>query len=255
MRPRADVDEAFHLLAEGHSHAEVARRVGISRATVRRWQDAGREAVLSSPKRLAVADCPERCDRRLGAPPAPYAYLLGQYLGDGTMVHTRRGVYRLFVTCCADYPGVIGEVCDAIRAVVPGNAIGRNPKPGAFDITCYSTHWPCLFPQHGPGRKHSRPIVLEPWQSAIALDRHPGAFVRGLIHSDGCRTVNRIRKARADYEYVRYMFSNRSDDIRALFVDACDRLGIESRPMGRYGVSVARRGSVEALETIVGPKR
>jgi hypothetical protein len=23
------------------------------------------------------------------------------------------------------------------------------------------------FPQHGPGRKHERPIVLEPWQLEI----------------------------------------------------------------------------------------
>jgi len=28
------------------------------------------------------------------------------------------------------------------------------------------------------------------------------------------------------YEYVRYMFSNRSGDIRRIFTDACDRAGI-----------------------------
>ena len=27
-----------------------------------------------------------------------------------------------------------------------------------------SKHWPCLFPQHGPGRKHTRKIELEQWQ-------------------------------------------------------------------------------------------
>jgi hypothetical protein len=26
------------------------------------------------------------------------------------------------------------------------------------------TRWPEVFPQHGRGRKHERPIVLEPWQ-------------------------------------------------------------------------------------------
>jgi hypothetical protein len=255
VRPRSDVDEAFRLLAAGHSQAEVARRVGIGRATVGRWAREGHAAVLAASDRRASGDCPTACDRRLAAPPAAYAYLLGQYLGDGTLAHVHRGVHRLFVTCCTDYPGIIDEVCTAIRAVMPGNALGRNPKPGCVDITCYSTHWPCLLPQHGPGHKHTRPIALEPWQSAIALDQHPGPFVRGLVHSDGCRTVNRIRKPRAEYEYVRYMFSNRSDDIRALFATACDRLGVESRPMGRYGVSVARRSSVEVLETIVGPKR
>ena len=54
-------------------------------------------------------------------------------------------------------------------------------------------HWPCLFPQHGPGRKHERPIVLEDWQRTI-VEAHPGPFLRGLFHSDGCRAKNWTRK-------------------------------------------------------------
>lgn len=46
--------------------------------------------------------------------------------------------------------------------------------------------WSCLFPQHGPGRKHARPIVLADWQQEIVCE-HPGRFLRGLIHSDGWR--------------------------------------------------------------------
>ena len=48
------------------------------------------------------------------------------------------------------------------------------------------------FPQHGPGRKHKRPIVLEAWQQAI-VEAHPWQFLRGLLHSDGCRTINRFK--------------------------------------------------------------
>jgi hypothetical protein len=33
--------------------------------------------------------------------------------------------------------------------------------------------------------------VLEPWQQAI-VDAHPWRFLAGLLHSDGCRTVNRF---------------------------------------------------------------
>jgi hypothetical protein len=112
-----------------------------------------------------------------------------------------------------------------------------------------------LFPQHGPGFKHSRPIRLQPWQDAIALERHPQQFVRGLIHSDGCRSVNRVRNATGRwYDYPRYQFSNRSDDIRDLFTSACDALGIDWRQMNRFTVSVARHDSVAALDVIVGPK-
>jgi hypothetical protein len=55
------------------------------------------------------------------------------------------------------------------------------------------THWPCVFPQHGPGRKHNRKIALEDWQQKI-VDRHSGMFLRSLFHSDGSRFVNGNRK-------------------------------------------------------------
>lgn len=40
-------------------------------------------------------------------------------------------------------------------------------KDNCVDVVLCSNHWPCLFPQHGPGRKHHRRIALEPWQEAI----------------------------------------------------------------------------------------
>jgi hypothetical protein len=83
----------------------------------------------------------------------------------------------------------------------------------------YSTHWTCLFPQCGPGAKHTRPILLRPWQEKLALVDHPEQFVRGLIHSDGWRGNNPVRGASGKrYVYTRYQFSNRSPDIRDLFV-------------------------------------
>ena len=45
-----------------------------------------------------------------------------------------------------------------------------------------------------PGRAAStnRRIVLADWQRAI-VDAHPEQFVRGLIHSDGRRVINRFK--------------------------------------------------------------
>ena len=54
------------------------------------------------------------------------------------------------------------------------------------------------------------------------------------------------------YEYPRYNFSNRSDDIRKIFCDACDLLGIEWRVMNWWDISVARRASVARLDEFVG---
>jgi hypothetical protein len=96
-------------------------------------------------------------------------------------------------------------------------------------------------------------MELADWQREI-VDEKAGPFLRGLIHSDGWRGVNRVRAKGTDYVYPRYQFSNRSDDIRKMFTDACDRLGVEWRPWTRWHISVARRESVMLLDSFIGPK-
>jgi hypothetical protein len=56
------------------------------------------------------------------------------------------------------------------------------------------------------------------------------------------------------YEYPRYFFTNASDDIRRLFTDALDRLGIASKQSNTRVISVARRDAVARLDEFVGPK-
>jgi hypothetical protein len=116
-------------------------------------------------------------------------------------------------------------------------------------VYSHSKHWICLFPQHGRGRKHERPIVLDDWQREI-VERFPAPFVRGLLHSDGCRVLNRVKNT----DYPRYHFVNVSSDIRTLCGHACDLLGIEWRPNNKFSLSVARRASVALLDQFVGPK-
>lgn len=120
-----------------------------------------------------------------------------------------------------------------------------------------SRHWPCLFPQHAPGRKHDRKIELEPWQQTIT-SRHPGSFARGLFHSDGCRFVNRVHHRLKDcdrwYEYPRYMFTNESRDILGMCCETLDQLGVSWRFSRRNTISVARREAVARLDEFVGPK-
>jgi hypothetical protein len=48
---------------------------------------------------------------------------------------------------------------------------------------------------------------------AVDICCHSKAFLRGLIHSDGCRVLNRVNGK----DYPRYFFSQVSDDIRRLF--------------------------------------
>lgn len=132
------------------------------------------------------------------------------------------------------------------------NKVGRVACPGCVSVNSYSQHWLCLFPQHAPGRKHLRPILLEPWQARISLESHPRLLLRGLIHSDGYRGSNRIKGGA--YSYPRYMFSNRSADIRDIFTTACLRLGIHPTQCGEWQLSVARRHEVALMDTFIGPK-
>ena len=104
-----------------------------------------------------------------------------------------------------------------------------------------------------------RPIVLASWQRRI-VESEPEAMLRGLIHSDGCRTVNRFTTRlpsgrTATYAYPRYFFSNLSADIRELFCDCCDRLGIRWTRSNPRNISVAHRDSVARLDAFVGAKR
>ncbi|MGH3580384.1 MAG: hypothetical protein ACRDUB_02255 [Mycobacterium sp.] len=159
-------------------------------------------------------------------------------------------VWRLRIALDKKYPG-INESCRlAIDAIMPGQVARIEPqKAGYVVVGLYSKHWPCLFPQHGPGRKHLRPIVLEPWQQdhvAAATED----FIRGLIHSDGCRVVANDRGVAS----VRYHFTNHSTDIRELYCAALDSLGIPWTQNSRYVIAVYRKAATARLDQFVGPK-
>jgi len=117
-----------------------------------------------------------------------------------------------------------------------------------------SLQWPAIFPQHGPGRKHERVIELLDWQAEIVRES-PEALLRGLIHTDGCRSLNTVKSAKRTYSYSRYLFSNRSEQILMLFAQACDHIGVHWTRMNDHVISVARRGDVAKLDTFIGPKR
>lgn len=253
-RPRKDLETVRELRDQNLPVAEIARRAGIPRGTVRTWLTDGLEESISS--RIHDSQKCGPCDfcyyvRNLSE--TSYAYLLGLYLGDGCIAAHAKGVYRLRIVQDNKYPNLIHQCAIAMRWVVPSK-IGYVPKIGWTEISSYSKHWPCLFPQHGPGRKHERLIALEPWQRRVAIEREPRLLLRGLIHSDGCRANNWARVRGKRYEYPRYQFSNRSEDIRSVFTDACDRAGIAWRQSNSCTISVAQRASVELMDQFIGPK-
>ena len=97
--------------------------------------------------------------------------------------------------------------------------------------------------------QHDRDIALAAWQQAIA-QRWPDRLLRGLIHSDGCRFLNHVNGT----DYPRYQFRNKSDGIRKIFKQACASFGVRWTQPRVDVLSVARRGDVARLDTVIGPK-
>lgn len=247
--------QALALVAQGRSLNSVSKQTGISRWSLRSWQA----------RLLPVSRGAGQCGRGADPPRPPadianYAYLLGLYLGDGCISRLDR-TYSLRIACADSWPGLIDECARAIKAVRPDNKVFRVQRQRCVAVTAYNRHWPCLFPQHGPGRKHQRRIELRSWQRE-SVEEHPWELIRGLLHSDGCRITNWTTRVvagrRKRYEYPRYFFTNRSDDIRRIFTDALDTVGVEWTTLARrsdpLNISVARRASVALMDAHVGPK-
>lgn len=259
MYRRSTVDAALLLSSAGVLDRETALICGVSIAAVRHWRSGRRRS--PNPKganpggRQRRSLCPQ-CDGTALDEQA-YAYLLGLYLGDGFITRGRRDVFALSVACGDDWPGLKAAAKAAMSAVMPASRVFSVQRPGCTEVKSSSKHWPCLFPQHGPGRKHQRRIALQPWQRAIVA-RYPGDFARGLFHSDGCRVANRVRRRLSNgdrwYVYPRYFFSNESEDILRLCGEALDLLGVRWRFSRRNMISVARREAVARLDEFVGPK-
>ncbi|MGN6781093.1 MAG: transcriptional regulator [Marmoricola sp.] len=169
-----------------------------------------------------------------------------------------RTVYSLRISCDRSYPAIIADIRACMLEVHPERRTYLVPAPGMVDVQSYWRHWPCLFPQHGPGRKHERVLGMAGWQWAI-VEEHPAAFLRGLFHSDGCRVDNwatrMVAGEKKRYAYPRWQFSNRSEEILGWCGDALDLVGIPWRRSHRWVISVSRRGAVETLDRLIGPKR
>jgi len=239
---------ALRRLAAGESLRAVERSTAISRATLRKWRGNGG----------AYADkhiCPCHVCRAQSPPLFPYLYLLGQYLGDGCIDRMGRS-WVLRIATCDMYPDIRAEVVSAIHALVQ-NRVHFVQHQGCTTVGCITRQWLHYFPQHGPGRKHQRSIALAEWQRELVAE-DPRPLIRGLIHSDGYRgtnwTVRPVGGELKRYTYPRYQFSNESADIKGIFTDALDQLGIAWRVMNRKTISIARREAVAALDEFVGPK-
>lgn len=179
-----------------------------------------------------------------------YAYTLGMYLGDGHISKTKsHRAHRLMIYLDRAYPNIIEQCRYALSQVFTGNKINVQDKATCVAVGCYSQQLPDIFPQDGDGKKHEREIQLEQWQQRI-IDTYPLDFFRGLYHSDGSRSQNWVNGT----NYPRYTFSNVSDDIRKLFTDTAEKLGLHWTTANARNVAISRRPDVAWLDEHIGEK-
>jgi hypothetical protein len=244
MRSNAEVSEVLALVAAGQSDAAIARSTGIPRRTIADWRHGKLPTQGPSQDCAICSGDPSRLPRE------QYAYAFGLYLGDGCISRSSR-TFRIRFALDAAYPQIVAACGAAIEALATGKRAWARKRPSSacVDVAMYWNHWPCLFPQHGSGRKHHRAIALAAWQRTI-LAGEEEALVRGLLDSDGCRVVANDR-GRAS---VRYHFHNESADIRAIYCRALDTLGIPWTRPGAKQIAVYRKSAVAIIDSFVGPK-
>lgn len=245
------IDGVLREFKAGVSFNSIARSTGISRRSLSNWRAGHRPC--RQPRGFREPVRPEDVVRWA---PKEYSYLLGLYLGDGHLVEFQRDCWALRVACDAAYPLIVEEARSAMLACRRrGKASVRKvPDSNCLIVVSYSKAWPGLFPQHGRGRKHDRPIYLAPWQAELTKV-YARELVRGLIHSDGCRFTAKQLMGTRVYEYDRYSFVNHSEDILRIVSQHLDLLGIEWTRSNWKTIQVARREAVARLDTFVGPKR
>ena len=133
----------------GCSDLRIAREVGVSRDSVRKYR------VLPLPAHkddwLRNFSPIQQCH---------YSYILGLYLGDGCIDKTAR-TYRIrFFFHDTDDRGTVERLKISLRVIFPDNAISVTRKTYArcVVVSLYSNKIPNLFPQHGIGKKNSRDV-------------------------------------------------------------------------------------------------
>jgi hypothetical protein len=208
-----EVREIVRLHKDGISQNKIHKILGFDRTTIRQ--------ILKDPEDYIKKSIPEfnldNIDRQ------SYAFILGVYLGDGCISKThRQNVFKIRIFCDAKYVNILNEITKSLEIIFPNSkTLKRNhTSVNCIEIYLYSSHILKLFPQHGLGRKHERPIVLEDWQREI-IDEYNVEFLKGLIYTDGSFYYS------GKYEYCN--FTNKSMDIMNLCSESMKKLNINHK--------------------------
>jgi hypothetical protein len=267
MRSLVEQRSIYRMWKDGVPYRITKKKLGIPRCTVKDWYkrfDSGKypnwqQEMVS--KTIGESPCgfdsllPHQLFDR-----AAYAFVLGNYLGDGYISCQKNGVYKLRIFQTAKYTGLIELQAKILQRILPENKVSvviqKGKRAGCTVIQVHSKLLGDLFPHLGKGMKWQRKIRLRSWQKKIVAE-YPKEFIRGLMFSDGCRYANTVDGT----DYVTYSFSQRSVDICRLFIWACRLVGILHYRYASRGdnnpqksIVISQRPEVELMDGFVGAK-
>ena len=144
-RTKAEFDHVKELMRKGRSDPEIATLTGTPRPTVRGWRR--REQPPGRPSHHFAWRIRDEY---------AYCYLLGCYLGDGTVAHPSPNGGELRVYCDQRYADIMDEIrASAILRFPDARPTTFASSTGAAAVVRISH--PAIaqaLPQHGLGRKH-----------------------------------------------------------------------------------------------------
>ena len=153
-----------------------------------------------------------------------YSYIFGCYLGDGHITEHER-TNKLTLYSDIKHQDIIINQKFSLKLLFPNNKINEYIIKNCARISVYNKNILTLFPQHGKGLKSDRQIKLENWQKEI-ISKEPECFIKGLIDTDGSYyTQSQIIKGIV-YKYDMFSFTNKSSDIKNLYVETLSKLNI-----------------------------
>ena len=205
------------LIGAGVIDRENARICGVSIRAIRHWRAGDRRADRVEPGTSSKPTCPH-CHGR-ARDDAAYAYPLGLYrerpLTRGPRSHV------LWLACSDAWPGLLDLGKQTMSLVMPSSSVfcASRTGVGCTYVKSVSRHWPCLLPQHGPGRKHERKIDQCPGSKRSwpgIQEASPAASSIPMAAASSITFAARSRTGIAGMKYPRYLFVNRSADIHRL---------------------------------------
>lgn len=212
------VKKARRLRRSGYSHGLIGERLGVSKGWSLKW--AGDIVPTKTVARWTLDQARRDAEVSPLSPSEDFAYFLGFFSGDGTLVRGPK-THLLELFCDDAYPGIIDSWESCLERLLPDLNISRRQRPGCTGVYVYGVRLPMIL-GIPPGDKRKSGFTVPVW---VFDPLYASFFLKGLIESDGCVVCRKRFKG----EYWECSFRNVNPSILGSFEHAAQVLDFSPR--------------------------